>query len=117
MGCPEFGLITWVAEILFECRRDIPDILKSAYTRSGASNDNNSYLDEYEDDFEDEDEYEDDLWETRVSVEEMWETFRANPTVRRFHGEDCAGIFKRSIGARNRVGIGLSYRPARIHKL
>jgi hypothetical protein len=26
-----------------------------------------------------------------------------------------AGIFKQSMGARNRVGIGLSYRPARIH--
>ncbi len=25
----------------------------------------------------------------------------------------CAGIFKQSMGARNRVGIGLSYRPAR----
>jgi hypothetical protein len=78
MGCLNF----------FECRRDIPDVLKSAYTRSGDSKDNNnSYLDEYEDDFEDEDEFEDDLWETRVSVEEMWETFRANPTVRRVHSE------------------------------
>jgi hypothetical protein len=28
-----------------------------------------------------------------------------------------AGIFKQSMGARNRVGIGLSYRPARIHSL
>jgi hypothetical protein len=28
----------------------------------------------------------------------------------------CAGIFKQSTpGARNRVGIGLSYRPARLH--
>ncbi len=27
----------------------------------------------------------------------------------------CAGIFKQSMGARNRVGIGLSYRPARLH--
>jgi hypothetical protein len=26
-----------------------------------------------------------------------------------------AGIFKQSIGARNRVGIGLSNRPARLH--
>ncbi len=26
-----------------------------------------------------------------------------------------AGIFKQSLGARNRVGIGLSYRPARLH--
>ena len=28
-----------------------------------------------------------------------------------------AGIFKQSIGARNLVGIGLSYRPARLHRL
>jgi hypothetical protein len=26
-----------------------------------------------------------------------------------------AGISKQSMGARNRVGIGLSYRPARLH--
>jgi hypothetical protein len=29
----------------------------------------------------------------------------------------CAGIFKQSMGARNRVGIGLSYRHARLHSL
>jgi hypothetical protein len=29
----------------------------------------------------------------------------------------CAGIFKPSMGARNRVGIELSYRPARLHRL
>jgi hypothetical protein len=28
-----------------------------------------------------------------------------------------AGIFKQSMGARNHVGIGLSYRPARLHRL
>jgi hypothetical protein len=28
-----------------------------------------------------------------------------------------AGIFKQSMGARNRVGIGLSYWPARLHML
>jgi hypothetical protein len=28
-----------------------------------------------------------------------------------------AGIFKQAMGARNRVGIGLSYRPARLHRL
>ncbi len=28
-----------------------------------------------------------------------------------------AGIFKKSMGARHRVGIGLSYRPARLHGL
>jgi hypothetical protein len=28
-----------------------------------------------------------------------------------------AGIFKKSMGARHREGIGLSYRPARLHRL
>jgi hypothetical protein len=28
-----------------------------------------------------------------------------------------ARIFKQSMGARNRVGIGLPYRPARLHRL
>jgi hypothetical protein len=28
-----------------------------------------------------------------------------------------AGIFKQSMGARNPLGIGLSYRPARLHSL
>jgi hypothetical protein len=28
-----------------------------------------------------------------------------------------AGIFKQSIGVRKRVAIGLSYRPARLHRL
>jgi hypothetical protein len=31
--------------------------------------------------------------------------------------ETRAGIFKKSMGARNRGGIGLSYRPARLHRL
>jgi hypothetical protein len=31
--------------------------------------------------------------------------------------EICAGIFKQSMGARNRVGIGLLYQPARLHRL
>ncbi len=30
--------------------------------------------------------------------------------------EYCAGIFKQSTGARNRVGIGLSYWPGRLYK-
>ncbi len=30
---------------------------------------------------------------------------------------NCAGIFEQSMGARNRVGIGLSYRPARLQRL
>jgi hypothetical protein len=34
-------------------------------------------------------------------------------------GQDrlCAGIFKQSMGTRNRVGVGLSYRPARLKRL
>jgi hypothetical protein len=28
-----------------------------------------------------------------------------------------AGIFKKSMGARHRVGLGLSYRPAMLHRL
>jgi hypothetical protein len=36
-------------------------------------------------------------------------------TPRNIH--TCAGIFKQSIEARNQVGIGLSYRPARLHSL
>ncbi len=30
---------------------------------------------------------------------------------------NCAGIFKQSMGARNREGTGLSYRPSRLHGL
>jgi hypothetical protein len=38
--------------------------------------------------------------------------------VREKGGQDgCAGISKQSMGARNRVGIGLSYWPARLHRL
>jgi hypothetical protein len=33
------------------------------------------------------------------------------------HSVNCAGIFKQSMGARNRAEIGLSYRPARLHSL
>ncbi len=33
------------------------------------------------------------------------------------HGETRAGIFKQSMGARNRVGIGLPYRPSTLHRL
>ncbi len=31
--------------------------------------------------------------------------------------QDRGGIFKQSTGARNRVGIGLSYQPATLHSL
>jgi hypothetical protein len=31
--------------------------------------------------------------------------------------ESLAGIFKKSMRARNRGGIGLSYRPARLHRV
>jgi hypothetical protein len=29
----------------------------------------------------------------------------------------CAGILEQSMGARNRVGTGLSYQPSRLHRL
>jgi hypothetical protein len=35
----------------------------------------------------------------------------------RYSSVYSAGNFKQSMGARNRVGIGLSYRPARLHSL
>ncbi len=35
----------------------------------------------------------------------------------RMKADSWTGIFKQSMGARNRVGIGLSYRPARRHRL
>jgi hypothetical protein len=31
--------------------------------------------------------------------------------------ETCAGILDQSMGAKNRVGIGVSYRPAKLHRL
>jgi hypothetical protein len=31
--------------------------------------------------------------------------------------KSSAGILEQSMGARNRVGVGLSYRPARIYRL
>ncbi len=34
-----------------------------------------------------------------------------------FKSEIKAGIFKKSMGARHRGGIGFSYRPARLHRL
>ncbi len=36
---------------------------------------------------------------------------------RRGHQVTSAGILEQSMGARNRVGIGLSYRPSRLHRL
>jgi hypothetical protein len=38
-------------------------------------------------------------------------------SLRKYLSTACAGIFKQSIGARNQLGIGLSYRPARLHSL
>ncbi len=48
------------------------------------------------------------LFKHTVSVEYVQSTFDIHT---------CAGIFKQSMGARNRVGIGLSYRPVRLHSL
>ncbi len=36
---------------------------------------------------------------------------------REYRIQASAGIFKQSMGARNRAGIGLVYRPARLHSL
>jgi hypothetical protein len=51
----------------------------------------------------------------------IWERTAIAPAVRLEDGsnltEFSAGIFKQSMGARNRVGIRLSYRPARLHSL
>ncbi len=37
--------------------------------------------------------------------------------IHAYSSQYCAGILKQSMGARNRVGIGFSYRPARLHSL
>jgi hypothetical protein len=44
----------------------------------------------------------------------FWACFCENWVYKFGH---CAGIFELSMGARNRVGIGLFYRPARLHRL
>jgi hypothetical protein len=38
-------------------------------------------------------------------------------SVHKHGGGTSAGILKQSMGARNRVGIGLSYRSVRLHRL
>jgi hypothetical protein len=40
-----------------------------------------------------------------------------NVYVKRIIHSNRAGIFKKSMGARHRLGIGLSYRTARLHRL
>jgi hypothetical protein len=49
------------------------------------------------------------------NADELVRALRA--AFRRQHAEErtSAGIFKQSMGAKNRVGIGLSFRPARLH--
>jgi hypothetical protein len=58
-----------------------------------------------------------DSWILKVDFKEGW--VRGPATLPVFtwgkSHEYCAGIFKQSMGARNRVGIEFSYRPARIH--
>jgi hypothetical protein len=44
-------------------------------------------------------------------------TFLFIQTLATSHSSCSAGIFKQFVGARNRVGIGLSYRPARLYSL
>ncbi len=48
---------------------------------------------------------------------QMWDICIPCPTYVYFWPATRAGIFKQSMGARNRVGIGLSYRPAGLHRL
>ncbi len=47
----------------------------------------------------------------------IWDICIPCPTYVYFWPATRAGIFKQSMGARNRVGIGLSYRPAGLHRL
>jgi hypothetical protein len=47
---------------------------------------------------------------SKESIPPAYVAWRAGTTTR-------AGIFKQSVEARNRVEIGLSYRPARLHRL
>ncbi len=48
------------------------------------------------------------------SIPPVWESI---PGLLKMFTKSRAGIFKQSMGARNRVGIGLSYRPAKLHRL
>ncbi len=54
---------------------------------------------------------------------EYWDSGRTSWNFPHFHFPPfglrcyCAGIFKQSMRARNRVGTGLSYRPARLHRI
>jgi hypothetical protein len=43
--------------------------------------------------------------------------YNNNKVLKKYPFPHSAGIFKHSLGARNRVGIGLSYRPTRLHRL
>jgi hypothetical protein len=54
---------------------------------------------------------------TRISQAQYFELFLSSSSHAKKDKELSAGIFKQSMGARNRGGIGLSYRPARLHSL
>ncbi len=43
--------------------------------------------------------------------------FSLSFVTRNRRSENCTGILKQALGTRNWVGIGLSYRPARLHRL
>jgi hypothetical protein len=45
------------------------------------------------------------------------ESARIPPINLRLPSDNSTGIFKQSMGAKNRVGIGLLYRPARLYRL
>ncbi len=52
---------------------------------------------------------------TRISQAQYFKLFLSSHAKK--DKELSASIFKQSMGARNRGGIGLSYRPARLHSL
>jgi hypothetical protein len=57
-------------------------------------------------------------WHTLLGCSLLQDYERQQVIRNRFRGiHACAGIFKQSMGTRNRVGIGLLYRSARLHRL
>ncbi len=53
-----------------------------------------------------------------VACRAHWRGGGRREAKKHYEGEEaCVGIFKQSVGARNRVGIGLLYRPYRLRRL
>jgi hypothetical protein len=53
----------------------------------------------------------------RKSDDDIWSNLCILLFTIQFFWRNCAGIFEQSMGTRKRVGIGLSYRAARLHRL